>query len=310
MKTRVFLNPAAGRGQAARSWPQLSGKLQQRLGDFEVATSNGPGHLTELARLAAGQGVQRFIAVGGDGSVNETLNGMLDPQGRLLVPDSVLCPIPAGTANELSRALGHLARPDAAFDAALCRSRRRLDLTVSRCRALAGEDEIVRYGYLVTSFGSAAQISHDTSRSRLLKRLGGRFSYFLVTLIVTLTFRHRTVRIAIDGETASERKLLTGLCCNVENAGGGMKLAPGAEPDDGRLDYVEFGDIARHDILLRPPSWLFEGRHIEHPEVRRHSGRRFDVSCAVETLVDVDGETVGRLPLRVELIPSGFAVGV
>jgi len=310
VRTRVFLNPAAGRGRAARLWPELRSRLEGRLGPLELVRSERPGHLTALARAAVADGVRRFIAIGGDGSVNEVLNGMLDAEGRLLAEDSVLCPVPAGTANELCRALGHLQRSDGAIDAASGNGSRRIDLTMTECRSLDGDHPVRRFGYLATSFGSAAQISHDTSRSRVLKRFGGRFSYFAVTLIVTMSFRPRIVRLAFDGGASESRKIHSGLCCNTANAGGGMLLAPGAEPDDGRLDYVEFGDMTRRDVLLQPPSWLYRGEHIRHPKVRKLALARLRAESDIETLVDVDGETVGRLPLTVSVLPRGFAVGV
>ena len=309
MRTRVFVNPAARKGGTARRWPEIRSRLEARHGPLDVVFSERPGHALTLARQAVDDGVRRFVAVGGDGTVNETLNGMLDGDGRLLAPDSVLCPIPAGTANELCRALGHLDGPELALDATLCRDTRQLDLTVNNMQGFDGRPAR-RFGYLISSFGSAATISHRTSTSRVLKKLGGRFSYFAVTLIVTLTYRHRLVRMTFDDGGQEERTVYTGLCCNAENGGGGMRLAPGAKPDDGVLDYVEFGAIGRFDILRQKPSWLYQGRHIEHPDVRRVAARRMHFDSDIDTLVDVDGETVGRLPLAVSLIPGGFRVGV
>ena len=309
MKTRVFVNPAAGKGRLRRAWPQMRQRLEARLGALDVVPTEAPGHASALARAAAAEGVQRYIAVGGDGTVNEVLNGMLDETGRLLVPDAVLCPIPGGTANELCRALGLLRDPEAPLTACEARKTRRLDLTVTQCRGFDGTP-LQRFGYLITSFGQAATISHETSRSRVLKRLGGRFSYFAVTLLVTLTYRARLVRISLDGGPESSHLVLSGLVCNTENGGGGMRLAPGADPGDGVLDYVEFGNLGRLDILTQKPSWLFEGRHVEHPQVRQARGCRLRFDSEVETLVDVDGETIGRLPLEVSLRPGAFAVGM
>ena len=115
MRTRVFVNPAARKDGTARRWPEIRSRLEARLGPLDAVFSEQPGQMTALARQAVSDGVRRFVAIGGDGTVNETLNGMLDGDGQLLAPDSVLCPIPAGTANELSRALGHLDAPDLAF---------------------------------------------------------------------------------------------------------------------------------------------------------------------------------------------------
>ncbi len=94
----VIINPAAHKGGAARRWSAIQAELISRLGPFEPRFTTAPGQATELARAALAEGVRRIVAVGGDGTVNETLNGMLDASGRLTAPDAVLCPIPAGTA--------------------------------------------------------------------------------------------------------------------------------------------------------------------------------------------------------------------
>ena len=101
MRVAVIVNPAARKGGARTRWPAIQAELAKRLGPVEPLFTQAPGHATELARTALAQGVRRFVAVGGDGTVNETLNGLLDPSGRLVEHDAVLCPVPAGTANEL-----------------------------------------------------------------------------------------------------------------------------------------------------------------------------------------------------------------
>jgi diacylglycerol kinase family enzyme len=109
----VIVNPAANKGGARRRWAAIEAELTARLGPFTPQFTIAPGHATALARLALAEGARRFVAVGGDGTVNEVLNGLIDPSGCLVEPDAVLCPIPAGTANELCRALGHLQQPRA-----------------------------------------------------------------------------------------------------------------------------------------------------------------------------------------------------
>src|ERR1044072_4298443 len=118
MRVAVIVNPAARKGGARARWPAIQAELAKRLGPVEPLFTEAPGHATHLARNALARGVRRFVAVGGDGTVNETLNGLLDPAGRLIEPDAVLCPVPAGTANEICRALGFLANAGRAFDAA------------------------------------------------------------------------------------------------------------------------------------------------------------------------------------------------
>jgi len=308
MRVAVIVNPAARKGGALARWPAIQAELGKRLGPVEPLFTQAPGHATQLAREGLAQGVRRFVAVGGDGTVNETLNGLLDPSGRLVEPDAVLCPVPAGTANELSRALGHLTVAGSAFDAAASPRTQAIDLMRVRCTGLDGRP-VDRFGYLIVALGLAATISHRASQSRWLKKLG-EIAYLLMTPPVTLTYRQRDVSIEIDGVPAGTRRLFTAMIGNTENGGGGMKLLPGARFDDGVLDLVEIGgDVSRLGALLGILPKLYSGAHVHHPKVRTARGTSFRFDSAVETLVDLDGEMVGRLPLEVTILPQAFRVG-
>ncbi len=303
----VIVNPAARRGGAAGRWAGIERELTARLGAFEPRFTTAAGHATELARGALAEGARRIVAVGGDGTVNEVLNGLLDPAGKLMVPDAVLCPIPAGTANELCRALGHLADPLRAYEAAAAPGTRAIDLLRIRCQGFDGRP-VERFGYLIVALGGAAAISHRTSQSRWLKKLGG-IAYMLMTPPVVLGYRGRNVAVTVDGASQSARPIFTAMVGNTENGGGGMKLVPGARFDDGVLDLIEMGAISPLAMLTTVLPKLYSGAHARHPKVRMTRGKSFKFEAVVDTLVDLDGETVGRLPLEVSVIPHGFRVG-
>ena len=310
MKVKVIVNPMARKGKAGKRWPEIEATLKRHVPAFDVAFTSAPGAATAMAREALAQGYDVFVPVGGDGTANEVLNGIV-AQDRMINPASALCAIPAGTANELCRSVGLLADPEAPYRAVSQGRLHRLDMVRAQCQALAGDgSEIVRYGYQATSFGLAAQISYKTSASKYIKKLGGQFSYYYVTLIETITSQYQSFRIGIDDAAPIETSALTGLICNLEYGGGGMRLAPGASGVDGILDLIMFNDIARREILLQKPSWLFEGRHIDHPKVSRHSGRRFRITSTRDALVDADGEAIGRLPLTVQILPGALQVKV
>jgi YegS/Rv2252/BmrU family lipid kinase len=307
MKTAVIVNRMAHKGGAGKRWPAIRAELEKRLGPVEPLFTQAPDHATALARVALAEGVRRFVAVGGDGTVNETLNGLLDSSGKLLAPDIVLCPIPAGTANELCRALGHLADPSLAYDSALSSRRKAVDLLRVRCATFDGRS-VERFGYLIVSLGVAASVSHRTSRSRWVKKLG-EIAYVLMAPAVILGFRPREVAITVDGVERGKRPLFTAMIANTENGGGGLRIAPGARFDDGVLDLVEVGDASRLGVLLGVMPRLYSGSHVHHPKVRMTRGTSFRFASDVETLVDLDGETIGRLPLDISVLPRGFFVG-
>jgi diacylglycerol kinase (ATP) len=117
------------------------------------------------------------------------------------------------------------------------------------------------------------------------------------------------VAIAIDGVPGGTRRLFTALVANTENGGGGLRLMPGAKFDDGVLDLIEMGDISRLGMLFGVMPKLYSGAHVRHPKVRLSRGTAFRFESEVDTLVDLDGETVGRLPLEVSVLPRAFLVG-
>ena len=304
----VIVNRLAHKGRAGRRWSAMKSELEKRLGPVDALFTEAPGHATVLAREALAKGARRFVTVGGDGTANETLNGLIGPDGRLVAPDAALCPIPAGTANELCRALGYLGDTAQAYDAAAGTGSRAVDLIRVRCIGLDGRP-VDRFGYLIVSVGGAAEISHRTSRSRWLKKFG-EIAYLLMTPVVTLGYHPRLIALSIDGAPAVSRKIFTALVANTENGGGGMKLAPGASFDDGVLNLVEVEDTSKASILFSILPRTYSGAYVHHPSVRVASGRLFRFDSDVETLVDLDGETVGKLPLEVSVLPKAFNVGV
>src|SRR6185369_4920750 len=195
-----------------------------------------------------------------------------------------------------------LVDPMRAYAAAAGGSARPVDLLRARCAGLDGQP-VQRFGYLIVSLGAAATISYRTSQSRWVKKLGD-IAYLLMTPPVTLGYRARDVAITVDGVARGARPIFTAMVANTENGGGGMRLMPGARFDDGVLDLIEMGDITPWAMLTTVLPKVYDGGHVGHPKVRVSRGTSFRFESAVDTLVDLDGETVGRLPLEVSVIPA------
>jgi YegS/Rv2252/BmrU family lipid kinase len=306
MTVRVFVNPAAGQGAGAKFWPKIETGLQAALGEFDVVMTTRPGEETELARQGVADGVSHFIAVGGDGTMNGVLNGIM-VDGAPAHAGIALSVIPAGTANELARAIGAHGDQPGAISAIADGREQWFDILQADCTGLDGGGHR-HYGVLAVSWGGAAEIVYRTNHSPYLKKLGGRFSYYVNTLIVTLSYPMQRCELTIDNHVIADQLYYSGLICNLEYLGGGMRLAPGADPHDGIADFLFFKDIPRSQIILQKPSWLFEGHHIEHPKIDFQRGRDFAVKGDPGTLIDADGETIGRLPLTVTTLKQALRV--
>src|SRR5215210_8479762 len=164
MKSRNIVNPQANKGNCARRWPQIKAELEKNTGSLsqaDVVMTRARGHASELARQAASDGCDRIISVGGDGTLNEVLNGLI-ADNRPIAPGIVLAQIPGGTSNELSRSFGHLPLADACRAAVSSRVR---SIDVFRVQAMAHSGQAaMRYGFVLAITGAAATISWRAQR--------------------------------------------------------------------------------------------------------------------------------------------------
>ena len=307
MTPKVIINPAAGQGTGRKVWPDMEERLRAVLGEIDVSVTTRAGEETALARQALAGGANHFIAVGGDGTMNGVLNGIMGVNGTMVHDAVRLSVIPAGTSNEMARALGMHGNVDGAIDGIASGRERRIDLLQADCIGLDGNPHR-HYGVLSIAWGGVAEVTYRTNNAHFLKKLGGRFSYYINAMMVALTYPKRRGDVAIDDIRMADLLHYSGLICNLETLGGGMRLAPGADHTDGIANLVLFKNILRRDIILQKPSWLFEGHHIEHPQIDYTPGREFSVTGSPEARVDADGETIGYLPLRVETLKQALWV--
>lgn len=306
MKTKVIVNPMAAKGRMAKRWPWYRDRMEAVLGPLDASFTLRPGDATRWTRAAALKGCERFAVLGGDGSVNEVLNGML--ASGVDAASLTLFPMPAGTGNDSCRGLGVPLDPAEAIEALANRRTRAVDIMRIELQGLDGTAR-TRHGLILVSFGAPATISRDASASRWMKRLG-RIAYYLATPRVVLSYEARHTRVIIDGEPAAARALFGGMIAGLPSGGGGMKLVPPARIDDGLLDMVELGPVGRLEALLKVMPKLYDGGHIGHSSVSLRQGMRSIrlESEGAETLVDIDGETVGRLPASVTVLPNAIRV--
>jgi len=282
----VIVNPAAGGGRAGRAVDWLAAR------GAEVRITSRPGEAEELAAHAGDRG--RVIAVGGDGTVQEVVNGLLATSSP-----SVLGLVPVGTGNDLARSLGVPLKLDAAWEAAAAGETRPLD--VARATNGAGR---VRW------FASAGGIGFDAQVAAAMAQRRGwqasRAGYLLTTLAELRRFSNCQVKLTIDDATF-EGPVLFIAAANGAYYGGGMRIAPDARVDDGRLDVCVVGDISRLTALRQLPN-LYRGTHVRHPAVTMHESVRLRIEGAPETRIHLDGEPFGGLPLDVELHPAALRV--
>jgi diacylglycerol kinase (ATP) len=289
----IIVNPTAGSGRAATLLPWIRERLAQRP-DAELHVTSRRGEAQDLAARAADDGADRVVAVGGDGTIQEVVNGVLAAVSR---PGIGI--VPVGSGNDLARSLGLPADPAEAWTVAIGRVTRTLDA------ALATNGEGLRRWFASAGgIGFDAQVAAAMSTRRGWQ--SGRAGYLLTTLTELRHFDNCVLRLVLDGEPLECRALLVAIA-NGPYYGGGMRIAPDAEPDDGWLDLCVVGDVSRITAIRQLPN-LYRGTHVRHPAVSLHRARVIEVTSDGATRSHLDGEPFGTLPLNVEVHPGVLEV--
>jgi YegS/Rv2252/BmrU family lipid kinase len=261
--------------------------------------SERPGQLGELARRAVEEGASLVVAVGGDGTVNEVVQGLA---GRSAVELAV---IPRGTGWDFARTYGIPRRLDDAVAVARDGRVRPIDLGRARYRAWNGS-EAESYFANIASAGMSGAIAKRANETT--KALGGKASYLWATLTVFARWRNDEVRVAVDGEHRTGR-MHDVVVANGRFFGGGMMICPRAEPDDGVFDVLLIGDLTKRDLLLTLPK-TYRGRHLPHPKAELLRGTVVEVDAPEPLPVELDGEQPGTTPIRLEVVPEALRLRV
>ena len=301
----VIVNPRAADGRSGRRWTALRPQIEATLGPLEVFETRAPHHAIELARAALGQGARTIIAVGGDGTVSEVVNGFFE-NARPVAADAVLGIIPQGTGSDLCRTLGLPLEERAALEVIRRGATRRIDLESARFETLEGRPG-QRLGVNIASFGMGGLVAARANRAS--KWLGGKALFQWTTLRTALTFRGATVRLRLDGKALPPVKISNVAVGNAQFHGAGMWACPRAVVDDGLLDVTVFRYLTLLEIVGAFPR-LYNGKIYEHPKVEFHRATRVEAAADEPAYLEVDGEPVGRLPLEITVLPRALAVYV
>ncbi len=309
MRPLVIANPRSGGGRAGRSLGDVRTLLERHLGALEFLVTERPGHAIELARDAARDGRRLIVAVGGDGTLHEAANGILDAGGG-----PALGCIGLGTGGDFRRTLGIAHRLDAYVDAIADGRDQRIDVGRLSYRAPDGAPAS-RWFVNILSAGMGGLVDRyvaDTTKS-----LGGRAAYFAASARALARCERGRLHCGVAlGDERHERRVDTYMIaiCNGRYFGGGMHVAPMAKPDDGRFEVVSM-DAPNKIAFAASSRRIYDGSHLSAPGVQHFGCDRLTLDLENERaravfLLDVDGEPLGGLPIEVELVPKALTVRV
>jgi diacylglycerol kinase (ATP) len=293
----VFLiNPASANGSTGRRWPVLARRAAELGLRGDALLSERPGHLTELAAEAVRAGATQLVVVGGDGTVYEVVNGIMGAGGG----EVEIAVLSRGTGTDFARSLGLPRKFDEAVRVALHGRVRTID--AGRATFHHGEAWFANFA----GAGISGAIARDANASS--KALGGRVSFMVSTVKVFARWKSAEVEAVVDAESRRGR-MFEIVAMNGPYAGGGMKLAPGADLDDGLLDCVLFGDVTKLDFITTFPK-IYTGRHLSHPKIELLRGATVEIEADPPLPVVLDGEQPGTTPARFEIVPGALRVRV
>jgi YegS/Rv2252/BmrU family lipid kinase len=292
---RVILNPSAGQGRTRGKLPEIERALGDHHGRSEILLTRGRGHAAELARAAHAEGVNVIAVVGGDGTLNEVVQAYVGPNGEPR-PGPDLALIPSGTGGDWRRTVDVAADVRTAVHRALHGRRIEVDLGVLQFEPHPGQRPVQAF-LNVASFGLSGAV--DAIVKDTPNFVGGRAAFYLATLRAMRRFTNPSVRVRVDGSPWFEGPSMTVAMGNGRYFGGGMLIAPHADPSDGKLSIVSLGNLSKADAIMMSMK-IYSGTHVSAPGVMVTTGTRVEAEPThawADVLLDVDGEQPGKLPV-------------
>ncbi|MDP1916082.1 MAG: diacylglycerol kinase family lipid kinase [Myxococcales bacterium] len=304
MKTFFVVNPKSANGTTGKRWGELAATIARTLSDFGVEFTQKPMDATRITATALKAGFECIVAVGGDGTINEVTNGFFEG-GKALNPNAALGVLPRGTGGDFRRSFDW----DTDFDAAVKRLKtpdtRPFDVGLCEYVNHSGQKES-RYFANILSFGVSGLVDQEVAR---IKGFGGRLGFSLASLRALTKYRDHAVRLSFDGKPAESLPITVVAIGNGKYFGGGMKVAPSADVSDGIFDVTLWSGFGVSDFIFKQRG-IYNGGHLEYAGTQTRQCKTMTAEADGEVLIDCDGEQPGRLPCRVDLLPSAIRLKV
>ncbi len=296
-----IVNPASANGKTARYWPEIENKIKIRNLNYDYYITEAPYQATLETRRALEYGYHTIVSIGGDGTLNEVVNGFFR-NGTAINPDASLAVVSSGTGRDFIRSSGI---PDDIRSALniICRGQTRsIDLGHIRFHNIYRRKE-ERYFINVAGFGVDGEIVDRVNNAS--KYLGGFYSFLKGTLLGLLLYRNKKVSMTLDGKMIYAGGILSGIVANGQYIGSGMHIAPDADLADGLFDVIIIGEMTKRKTIASVPR-LYKGTHLNLPEVQIHRGAHLLVSTVDRVKLNLDGEQPGFLDAEFTVKPRAI----
>jgi YegS/Rv2252/BmrU family lipid kinase len=305
MKPHLIINPTAARGKMRERWNAIAATLRAENFAFDFAFTERPWHAVELTRAALAAGCDLIVAVGGDGTLNEVVNGMVTQDGVAVNPRAALGVISSGTGSDFARTAG-IARDPLAAAQQLAQTAQTRPLDIGEIAYTRDGKTTRRYFANVAGIGFDAEVIERTESGG--KRGGGTLPYYSALVTTIWKYRNKDVVVQMDNQRVYARMNAV-VVCNGKFFGGGMQISPNAALDDGLFDVTILGDLGRLEVVMNTPR-LYNGTILEHPKVSAYRAKTVTVEPTQKMLIEADGEFVGPGPAMFRIHPAALRLRV
>jgi diacylglycerol kinase (ATP) len=300
-KVTFIVNPNAAMGSTRRHWPRIEALARERLGPIQALHTGGPADASRLTRQALMEGTDLIVCVGGDGTLNEVVNGFMGEEGPIR-GNALLGFIPMGTGCDIIKTVPIPRDVIRVLDLIRELRFRAIDLGLLCYRNHHGRPAH-RYFHNVASFGLGGKV--DERVNRTTKVFGGFISFIWATLISLLIYNKKRIQLKVNGACDQEIICWNVVVANGQYHGGGMWVAPDAAVDDGLFHITVIGDLSLPQVFLNLPK-LYNGKILEVRKVLSLTGKRVEAQSDQQVLLDVDGEQPGQLPVTITMVPRAL----
>lgn len=301
-KWLVIINPNAGKGKGKKDSTRIQNLLTKAGFDYSIRFTENKGHAVNHTLEGIEQGYRRIIIVGGDGTLNEVVNGIF--LSKACKPGEITVGlIPVGTGNDWGRMFGISLNYESAIET--IRAGRTMLHDIGYVTYHEGETRHERYFINIAGLGFQSVVVRR-SNTQKEKGRGGKMIYFYSLLRTLLTYRNAPAEITLDGEKINADVFSVNIG-NGRFSGGGMSQTPDAIPDDGLLDVTIINNMGKIEII-RNLKLLYDGTILSHPKIDGYRCRKMAVTSESLLYADADGETLGHTPVEFSIIPSGLRV--
>lgn len=298
----VIVNPNAGNGKGRKDWKRISDLFKKENILIESVITGHKGHADLITAEAIVNGFRKIVTVGGDGTLNEVVNGLF-AQTICKSSDVTLALIPVGTGNDWGRMFGIPTVYNGAVD--VIRDNKQLLQDVGLVTYHNGKEEKQRYFINIAGLGFESIVVKKTNKQKDKGR-SSKAIYFYNLLTSLISYRNTMATITVDGESSTSRIFSVNVG-NGRYCGGGMRQTPEALPDDGLLDVTVLREMGRLEII-RNLKLLYDGSILSHPKVDGYRVKNLKVTSGQLLFVEADGESLGHTPASFTIIPGALRV--